>query len=906
MRLFATVLVALVFAAPAFAQPSGTCELGDARAQLGFTDVRAQLYNKGNQFFNGGDPLYEVPRGSGISPIFAAGIWVGGLVDGEIRTAAATYAQASEDYEYYPGPLSPSGEPPADCEPFDRIWRVDALDVQLYDDEGFATADLREWPVDLGAPFTDANGDGEYDLADGDRPVIFGHETAFWVMNDVAGPHATTLSQPIGLEVRVTAFVVASADPRFDRATYYRYELDYRGDAPFENAYFTWWIDPDLGNFTDDYIGSDSTRSMGFVYNADNDDEVGASGYGLTPPALGVDFLTGAGHIMHGFFSGPRAGDPDTKEDYYNYMQSQWLDSTPLTEGGDGLDTTATPIDFVFPGDPTVPEFWSEVCPQPECSAPINPDDRRYIISTPAFTLQPGETKTVDLAILYARGSSNFDSVTELKAASDLVQARYDAGDLFAPGPPVSPPGDLAAPALTGPADGATIVDEPARLRWDPVPGAEGYRVEITPTDGEPLVRYTGNPSLDFVGPVNVVTDYTWRVRAIAGRESSFYSDSRSFTLYRYEIDDFMGGIGIVETANPDAAPCPDPGDPGCPIYDGNTVWLDPNVTGDYVVTTEDNVLRQLLRSAEVISGDNLEMRFTDACSTVGACLGVYASAAPGGTDLIASVPFELWNAGAENDDEDDLRMVPILRPPDVGADDPVENWEDTFSTETRPVIVGADTLALRATHRVLWTMPDRPDGYALFEAAALGFGGVGAIYDPETDGDVQIDPNPLSGEDCRTQGYYVAFCYRGGNSRLTSLLGGTGGIQLADLAEDGTTPDAGTVIRFDPNERLLTDDEGDAPVQPTGFALGAAYPNPFGGSLGASTTVPFAVERPGPVRVSVFDVLGREVAVLEDRELAAGSHRATLRGAGLSSGVYLVVLDAGGRRQAAKVLLLR
>ena len=53
----------------------------------------------------------------------------------------------------------------------------------------------------------DGDGDpGNYDLAAGDRPAIYGHQTAFWVMNDVGNDHQSTLTEPIGLEVRVTAF----------------------------------------------------------------------------------------------------------------------------------------------------------------------------------------------------------------------------------------------------------------------------------------------------------------------------------------------------------------------------------------------------------------------------------------------------------------------------------------------------------------------------------------------------------------------------------------------------------------------------------------------------------------------------------------------------------------------------
>ncbi|MBK8414465.1 MAG: hypothetical protein IPL22_08120 [Bacteroidetes bacterium] len=50
------------------------------------------------------------------------------------------------------------------------------------------------------------------------------------------------------------------------------------------------WIDYDLGNATDDYVGTDVSLDMIYAYNGDSDDET-TSGYGINPPAQGVYFL---------------------------------------------------------------------------------------------------------------------------------------------------------------------------------------------------------------------------------------------------------------------------------------------------------------------------------------------------------------------------------------------------------------------------------------------------------------------------------------------------------------------------------------------------------------------------------------------------------------------------------------
>ena len=265
---------------------------------------------------------------------------------------------------------------------------------------------------------------------------------------------------------------------------------------------------------------------------------------------------------------------------------------------------------------------------------------------------------------------------------------------------------------------------------------------------------------------------------------------------------DDNNAAGVVETANPNGDVCGPTAvisDPGCQYYGGNTVWLDPNSTGDYVVTTPSQSLSDDLgRNIRVAAPDDFEMRFTDACASQGTCLGIYADAAPGsGADEIASVPFELWNIGRTADDaSDDIRMIPILLAPD--DTDPVQSWANTFtdtSLVSQEFVIDGDSLELGVTHSVLWMMPDRPNGYDLFAAAANGFGGPGGTYDPDTDGDTQVDST--GGGACRTQDYYVDFCYRDLNNRFVAPIGGLAGMQLADLARDNTTPPAGTTIRL-------------------------------------------------------------------------------------------------------------
>jgi len=85
-------------------------------------------------------------------------------------------------------------------------------------------------------------------------------------------------------------------------------------------------------------------------------------------------------------------------------------------------------------------------------------------------------------------------------------------------------------------------------------------------------------------------------------------------------------------------------------------------------------------------------------------------------------------------------------------------------------------------------------------------------------------------------------------------------------------------------------------------FNLSPNYPNPFNGG----TVVTFFCPRSEPGTLKIYDLLGREVAVLESGELAAGEHRITWNPAHVATGVYLAALQIPGLRMVERLLYLR
>lgn len=80
--------------------------------------------------------------------------------------------------------------------------------------------------------------------------------------------------------------------------------------------------------------------------------------------------------------------------------------------------------------------------------------------------------------------------------------------------------------------------------------------------------------------------------------------------------------------------------------------------------------------------------------------------------------------------------------------------------------------------------------------------------------------------------------------------------------------------------------------VAPTRFLLDQAYPNP----LQTTATVRYALPEAADVRLAVYDLAGREVAVLAEGVRAAGVHDAAFDARGLASGLYLYRLEVDGR----------
>lgn len=463
------------------------CNESTSQTDLNINNVRARLLGGGDMWWDFDDARYVVPNvsaGSGepeVSSIFAGAIWLGGFDDGNnLKMAAQTYRSSTRN-DLWPGPLEPvSGDvTEEECQNWDKHFEVRGAIIETHikdfrsgnpvDCDAVAPS-LKGWPGRGNphfagihgfqlpnqslAPFFDVNGDDIYDPCDGDFPIIevigceagelgavsYADQMIWYVFNDNGGIHTSTTGDPIRMEVHTLAFAYKTGDEVNDM-TFYRYKLINRANQSIDSTFFGQWVDADLGCFTDDLIGADTSRSLMYIYNDGPIDGQGGCGsvptYGNNVPMLGVDYFRGPKdengkelgmssfvYYANGGFPGlPGTSDPNTGQQFYNYLSGSWRDGTPFTVGGDAYEQggAGTPTRYVFPDAPDNPNGWSM------CVENIDGADLRTVQASGPFRLDPGAVNELIIGVTWVPDILYpCPNLGILQTADDLAQALYD------------------------------------------------------------------------------------------------------------------------------------------------------------------------------------------------------------------------------------------------------------------------------------------------------------------------------------------------------------------------------------------------------------------------------------------------------------------------------------------------
>ena len=154
-------------------------------------------------------------------------------------------------------------------------------------------------------------------------------------------------------------------------------------------------------------------------------------------------------------------------------------------------------------------------------------------------------------------------------------------------------------------------------------------------------------------------------------------------------------------------------------------------------------------------------------------------------------------------------------------------------------------------------------------------------------------------------------FRYQGGNvtefQERTSELAPDGGQAIRAVSSFGEDQQGelyicdlndGDVFKIVPNATSAPNRQD----PPGGFRLYQNEPNPFN----SRTRIPFDLAATVPVTLTVYDMLGKAVAVPANDTLTAGHHGIAFDGGALASGIYFCRLNAGAFSEIQKMLLLK
>jgi hypothetical protein len=400
----------------------------------------------------GQPPGLFYPKGTNKSAVYAAGLWLGADVGGEIRTVVAEYSQ-----EYGPGAMV-GGTFDDPSNPDYKTYKVarftgnpkdtahvvrDANEAAIEDDlVHHSWSEYMKGAVPYGAPWTtwrlpNTETSDPADSVDVPGPSL---ETGKNIMPDMlcwgiyndADPsrHDNDAgdSSPLGVEVQQTTFAF-NRQGALGNIVFLRWMIINKGGQQLDSMFVSIWSDTDLGGAADDLVGCDTLLSMGYTYNSTNNDQL----YGSAPPAVGYDFFQGPlRHRVPGdnlelpmtsFNKYINGTDPASTGDTYNYMNGI------LPDGSDVIDPqTGNATKFFHPGDPTTRTGWLD----------SNPADRRHLLTSGPFYMAPGDTQTIVAALVIGNGNDRLSSVSAMKFYDEFAQLAFDEG-FNLPNPPQQP-----------------------------------------------------------------------------------------------------------------------------------------------------------------------------------------------------------------------------------------------------------------------------------------------------------------------------------------------------------------------------------------------------------------------------------------------------------------------------------
>lgn len=407
------------------------------------------MRNQGSYFYdspdadeNGNNAGGEFPRGSGITIVYAGGLYVGTLKNGVPVVSETEFAT-----EFQPGRITNSGVA------FSALTAENSADqanqVYLIDRSGSGD-DWNNWPAD--APKDQFGG-----------PGIIADAQTWAVFNDLD----TELSQEgvsispdpgLGLQIILESFAF-NAGPLSD-VVYCKFTIVNKTNVDYDDSYLGMWMDADVDqdHSTNDIVGVDTARGLGFVYNADNTDNIdGAVGFDFlqgpvvktadVSATLATKFATNKTVLVYNvaqkrylpttlpadeiwlgatsFNTYANGTDPRDNSQRYNLLAGRFANGTP--KSGQGASDY-----YAFRGNPITQQG------SPDVATSANQADQRILHGVGPFTIKAGSSQEIWVGIVGSQGTDRLNGVANMFATDDLAQETFEAG-LVAPAPPDVP-----------------------------------------------------------------------------------------------------------------------------------------------------------------------------------------------------------------------------------------------------------------------------------------------------------------------------------------------------------------------------------------------------------------------------------------------------------------------------------
>ncbi|MEW6196236.1 MAG: T9SS type A sorting domain-containing protein [Bacteroidota bacterium] len=413
LQILFLIVFSLTLHAQKIAKVNSTTSVDWRKSQkININNISTWIHWDGRSDINYNNAGFEFPKGSKKYCFYQSGIIWGGKVNDEIRVGGSTYFSSLSQ-----GWIQPNGQPIDINDQRVRIYKVrknfetDDLTEEATDEE--RTVDeiykqykkgAEEWPVDLGAPFDDVNGDEIYTFGI-DNPGITGaHQTIWYVANDIKFN-----SKPTFIELQNTVWAYNSAYP-LDRTIFKKYVLINQGNEIIHDMYIGMFSDPDIGT-ANEFAGCDTVFNLGYSYKSNLLDTV----YGTKPPAVG--FLLLQGPMVNGrelqmtSFHYNKLPFPDVDPDL-DMLRNIWVYNAlqGLIEytGEKFIDPiTGEETKFPLSGDPVNKIGWID--------SQLGITDKRFYLSSGPFDFEPGDTQVVIFAQIAAQGTDRLESVRQLK-----------------------------------------------------------------------------------------------------------------------------------------------------------------------------------------------------------------------------------------------------------------------------------------------------------------------------------------------------------------------------------------------------------------------------------------------------------------------------------------------------------